>query len=330
MDISTKYLGMNLKSPLVASASPLTEDLKGLKKLEDAGAAAVVLPSIFEEQLRAEQHDLHFYTTQGTYSYAESLTYFPEYDQYRFISDNYLELIRKAKESLSIPIIGSINGATLGGWTEFAKKIEEAGADALELNIYFIPTDLNQSGESVENTYLEIIKAVKSATNLPVAVKLGPFFSNFANFAKRIEEAGANALVLFNRFYQPDVDLEKLEVHPSIHLSTSHANRLPMRWIAILKNKIKIDFAATSGIHTSDDVIKMLLVGANVTMLCSALLKNGVFYLLQLEKELIEWMEEHEYESVQQMIGIMSQENTPNPSEYERVQYVKAISTYKI
>ncbi|MGB9771093.1 MAG: dihydroorotate dehydrogenase-like protein [Candidatus Kapaibacteriota bacterium] len=330
MDISTKYLGMNLKSPLVASASPLTEDLKGLKKLEDAGAAAVVLPSIFEEQLRAEQHDLHFYTTQGTYSYAESLTYFPEYDQYRFISDNYLELIRKAKESLSIPIIGSINGATLGGWTEFAKKIEEAGADALELNIYFIPTDLNQSGESVENTYLEIIKAVKSATNLPVAVKLGPFFSNFANFAKRIEEAGANALVLFNRFYQPDVDLEKLEVHPSIHLSTSHANRLPMRWIAILKNKIKIDFAATSGIHTSDDVIKMLLVGANVTMLCSALLKNGVFYLLQLEKELIEWMKEHEYESVQQMIGIMSQENTPNPSEYERVQYVKAISTYKI
>lgn len=330
MDITTRYLGMTLKSPFVASASPLTEDLKNLKKLEDAGAAAVVLPSIFEEQLRTEQHDLHFYTTQGTYSYAESLTYFPEFDQYRFVTDNYLELIRKAKENLSIPVIASLNGATIGGWTEFARRIEEAGADALELNIYFIPTDLNQSGETVENTYLEIIKSVRSAVKIPVAVKLSPFFSNFANFAKKIETTGANALVLFNRFYQPDVDLDNLEVRPSIHLSTSHANRLPMRWIAILKHKINMDFAATSGIHTSDDVVKMLLVGANVTMLCSALLKNGVFYLLQLEKELIEWMEEHEYESVQQMIGVMSQAKTPNPSEYERVQYVKAISTYKV
>lgn len=330
MDLTTKYLGLTLKSPLVASASPLTEDLKGIKKLEEAGAAAVVLPSIFEEQLRSEQHELHFYTTQGTYTYAESLTYFPEMDEYRFVTDNYLELIRKAKESVSIPIIASLNGATLGGWVDFAKKIEQAGADALELNIYFIPTDTEQSGESVENTYIEIIKSVRSVVNLPIAVKLSPFFSNFANFAKKVEQTGANALVLFNRFYQPDVDLENLEVRPSIHLSTSHANRLPMRWIAILKNKVKLDFAATSGIHTSDDVIKMLLVGANVTMLCSALLKNGVFYLLQLEKELLEWMEEHEYSSIQQMIGVMSQDKTPNPSEYERVQYIKAISTYKV
>jgi dihydroorotate dehydrogenase (fumarate) len=330
MDITTKYLGLTLKSPLVASASPLTEELKNIKKLEDAGAAAVVLPSIFEEQLRQEQHDLHYFTTQGTYSFAESLTYFPEMDEYRFASDNYLELIRKAKEAVSIPIIGSINGVTLGGWIGFAKKIEQAGADAIELNIYFIPTDIEQPGEAVENTYIEIIKAVKSSVNIPIAVKLSPFFSNFANFAKKVEATGANALVLFNRFYQPDVDLEHLEVRPSIHLSTSHANRLPMRWIAILKNKIKMDFAATSGIHSSDDVIKMLLVGANVTMLCSALLKNGIYYLLQLEKELKEWMEEHEYSSVQQMIGVMSQETTPNPSEYERVQYIKAISTYKL
>jgi len=330
MDITTKYLGLTLKSPLVASASPLTEELKNIKKLEDAGAAAVVLPSIFEEQLRQEQHDLHYFTTQGTYSFAESLTYFPEMDEYRFASDNYLELIRKAKEAVSIPIIGSINGVTLGGWIDFAKKIEQAGADAIELNIYFIPTDIEQPGEAVENTYIEIIKAVKSSVNIPIAVKLSPFFSNFANFAKKVEATGANALVLFNRFYQPDVDLEHLEVRPSIHLSTSHANRLPMRWIAILKNKIKMDFAATSGIHSSDDVIKMLLVGANVTMLCSALLKNGIYYLLQLEKELKEWMEEHEYSSVQQMIGVMSQETTPNPSEYERVQYIKAISTYKL
>lgn len=330
MDITTEYLGMNLKSPLVASASPLTEELKGIKKLEEAGASAVVLPSIFEEQLRSEQHDLHFFTTQGTYSYAESLTYFPDFDEFRFVSDNYLELIRQAKESVSIPIIASLNGATLGGWIDFAKKIEQAGADALELNIYFIPTDLDQLGETVENTYIEIIKAVKSSVNIPVAVKLSPFFSNFANFAKKVEKTGANALVLFNRFYQPDVDLEHFEVRPSINLSTSHANRLPMRWIAILKNKVNMDLAASSGIHTSDDVIKMLLVGANVTMLCSALLKNGVFYLLQLEKELKEWMEEHEYNSLQQMIGVMSQEKTPNPSEYERVQYVKALSTYKL
>ncbi len=330
MELTTNYMGLSLKSPLVASASPLTEDLKGIKKLEDAGAAAVVLPSIFEEQLRSEQKDLFYHTTQGTYSYYESLTYFPEMDEYRFVTEQYLELIRKAKESVSIPIIASLNGATSGGWVEFAKKIEQAGADALELNIYFIPTDPDETSEEVESSYLEIVEAVRATVKIPLAVKLSPFFSNFANFAKKVEQAGANALVLFNRFYQPDIDLENLIVRPSIHLSTSHANRLPMRWIAILKNKVNLDFAATSGIHTSDDVIKMLLVGANVTMLCSALLKNGVYYLLQLEREIVEWMQEHQYDSVKQMIGVMSQEKTPNPSEYERVQYIKAISSYKI
>lgn len=329
MDLTTNYLGLKLKSPLVASSSPLTESIKNIKKLEEAGAAAIVLPSLFEEQIRTEQLDMYHHTTQGTYSYAESLTYFPEVGEYRFGSEQYLDLINKAKETVSIPIIASLNGASEGGWTEFAKRIEEAGADALELNIYFIPTDMTQPGSQVEKVYLDILTAVKSVVKIPVAVKLSPYFSNFANFAYQIVERGANALVLFNRFYQPDIDLDQLEVRPSVHLSTSHANRLPMRWIAILKHRLNVDFAASSGIHTSDDVIKMLLVGANVTMLCSALLKNGVFYLLQLEKELIEWMQEHEYESVTQMLGVMSQEKASNPSEYERAQYVKAISSYK-
>lgn len=330
MDLSTTYLGLKLRTPLVASASPLTEDIRNLKKLQEAGVSAVVLPSLFEEQIRAEQLETFERTTDGTYSYAESLTYFPNLKEFRFISDKYLDLIRLSKDTLTIPVIASLNGITKGGWIEFAKKMEEAGADAIELNIYFIPTDTDKSGNEIEEMYLEVIKAVRDEVKIPLAVKLSPFFSNFANFAKKLSDIKVNGLVLFNRFYQPDIDLENLVVRPSIHLSTSHANRLPMRWIAILKNRINIDFAASSGIHTSDDVIKMLLVGANVTMLCSALLKNGIFYLLQLEKELSEWMQEHEYTSLSQIIGTMSQEKVPHPSEYERALYIKAISSYKI
>ncbi|MGQ9819266.1 MAG: dihydroorotate dehydrogenase-like protein [Candidatus Kapaibacteriales bacterium] len=330
MDLSTTYLGLKLRTPLVASASPLTEDIKNLKKLQEAGVSAVVLPSLFEEQIRAEQLETFERTTEGTYSFAESLTYFPNLDEFRFLSDKYLDLIRLAKDTLSIPVIASLNGITKGGWVEFAKKIEDAGADAIELNTYFIPTNIEISGEQVEQMYLDVIKGVKEEVKIPLSVKLSPFFSNFANFAKRLADLKVNGLVLFNRFYQPDIDLENLAVRPSIHLSTSHANRLPMRWIAILKHQINIDFAASSGIHTSDDIIKMLLVGANVTMLCSALLKNGIFYLLQLEKEISEWMQEHEYTSIAQIIGTMSQEKVPHPSEYERALYVKAISSYKI
>lgn len=330
MDLSTTYLGLKLRTPLVASASPLTENIKNLKKLQEASVSAVVLPSLFEEQIRAEQFETFEKTTEGTYSFAESLTYFPNLDEFRFMSDKYLDLIRLSKDTLSIPVIGSLNGITKGGWVEFAKKMEEAGADAIELNTYFIPTDTDKSGNEIEEMYLDVIKAVRDEVKIPLAVKLSPFFSNLANFAKKLSDLKVNGLVLFNRFYQPDIELENLEIRPSIHLSTSHANRLPMRWIAILKPRINIDFAASSGIHTTDDVIKMLLVGANVTMLCSALLKNGVFYLLQLEKELSEWMQEHEYTNLSQIIGTMTQEKVPHPSEYERALYIKAISSYKI
>lgn len=330
MDLSTTYLGFKLRTPLVVSASPLTEDLRNLKKLQEAGASAVVLPSLFEEQIRAEQLETNERITQGTYSFAESLTYFPNFDEFRFATDKYLDLIRAAKDNLTIPVIASLNGVTKGGWVQYAKKMEEAGADAIELNIYFIPTDLTVSGEKVEEMYLEVIKAVREEVKIPLAVKLSPFFSNFANFVEKLSKLNVNGVVLFNRFYQPDIDLEKLEVRPSIHLSTSHANRLPMRWIAILKHRVNIDFGASSGIHTSDDVIKMLLVGAQITMLCSALLKNGIFYLLQLERELSEWMQEHEYSSVNQIIGTMSQIKVEHPSEYERALYIKAISSYKI
>ncbi len=329
MDITTKYMGMNLRSPIVVSASPLSEDVANIKKMEDAGAGAVVLYSLFEEQILLEQKEVFYHTTAGTYSFAEALTYFPEADEYRVGPDGYLDLIRKAKEAVNIPIIASLNGSTNGGWIDYAKKMQEAGADAIELNIYYIPTDMNLSSLDIENNYIEIVKHVKSAVSIPVAVKLSPFFTNMANLAKRIDEVGADALVLFNRFYQPDIDLDNLEVRPQIQLSHSSAARLPMRWIAILKGRIKADLAATSGIQSSDDVIKMLLSGANVTMMCSALLKNGIYHISQVEKEIIEWMTEKEYESVQQMQGSMSQQNVADPSAFERAQYMKALTNYR-
>jgi len=329
MDITTKYMGMNLRSPIVVSASPLSEDVANIKKMEDAGAAAVILYSLFEEQILLEQKEVFYHTTAGTYSFAEALTYFPEADEYRVGPDGYLDLIRKAKEAVNIPIIASLNGSTNGGWIDYAKKMQDAGADAIELNIYYIPTDMNLSSLEIENNYIEIVKHVKSAVSIPVAVKLSPFFTNMANLAKRIDDAGADALVLFNRFYQPDIDLDNLEVRPQIQLSHSSAARLPMRWIAILKGRIKADLAATSGIQSSDDVIKMLLSGANVTMMCSALLKNGIYHISQVEKEIIEWMTEKEYESVQQMQGSMSQQNVADPSAFERAQYMKALTNYR-
>lgn len=329
MDITTKYMGMNLRSPIVVSASPLSEDVGNIKKMEDAGAGAVVLYSLFEEQILLEQKEVFYHTTAGTYSFAEALTYFPEADEYKVGPDGYLDLIRKAKESVNIPIIASLNGSTNGGWIDYAKKMQEAGADAIELNIYYIPTDMNLSSLDIENNYIEIIKHVKTAVSIPVAVKLSPFFTNMANIAKRIVDVGANALVLFNRFYQPDIDLDNLEVKPQIQLSHSSAARLPMRWIAILKGRIKADLAATSGIQSSDDVIKMLLSGANVTMMCSALFKNGIYHISQVEKEIIEWMTEKEYESVQQMQGSMSQQNVADPSAFERAQYMKALTNYR-
>jgi dihydroorotate dehydrogenase (fumarate) len=330
MDLSTKYLGQTLKSPLIASASPLSEDINNIRKMEDAGIGAVVLYSLFEEQLRLEQEEYNFVTSQGTDAFAESLSYFPDIHDYKLGPELYLEHISKTKAAVDIPVIASLNGSTLGGWTSYAKEMEKAGADALELNIYYIPTDMELSGAEVEKQYLEIVKSVKSAINIPVALKLSPFFSNFSNMAKQFDEAGVDALVLFNRFYQPDIDLDIYEVTPNLLLSQSSAMRLPMRWIAILKDRIKADLAATSGIHTGTDVIKMLLVGANATMLCSSLLKHGINHIRNIEDHMKEWMHEREYESVEQLQGSMSQKKTADPTNFERAQYMKAITKYQL
>ncbi len=329
MNLNTSYLGLQLKSPLVVSASPLSEEISNIKRMEDSGASAVVLYSLFEEQIRHEEKELHHHLTQGTESFAEAVTYFPEPSEFHVGPKDYLTHIRNAKEAVDIPIIASINGSDVGDWINHAKLMEEAGADAIELNIYSIPTDLETSSSDVERNYINILKCLKSSVNVPVAIKLSPYFSNLANFATQIVEAGANGLVLFNRFYQPDIDLEELEVVPNVVLSTSHARRLPLRWIAILYNRIKADLAATSGIHQASDVLKMLMAGANVTMLCSALLRNGIDHIKYIEQEMKEWMESHEYESVKQMQGSMSQKNIADPSAFERAQYMKALRGYK-
>jgi dihydroorotate dehydrogenase (fumarate) len=328
MNLATNYLGLKLKSPLVVSASPLSEDLDNIKRMEDAGAAAVVLYSLFEEQLRQDRLELHKNLQQGTDSFAEALSYFPEPNDFHLGPEEYLKHISAAKKATRIPIIASLNGSSAGGWTEYAQKIQQAGADALELNIYYIPTDMNLTGTEVEMTYLEILKSVKSKVTIPVSVKLSPFFSNFANMAKRLDTAGANGLVLFNRFYQPDIDLETLEVKPNILLSTPMAARVPLRWIALLHGNLKASLAATSGIHRASDALKMLMAGADVTMLCSVLLRHGIPQISMIERDMAVWMEEHEYESVQQLKGSLSQKKCAEPTAFERAQYMKALTGY--
>ncbi len=331
MDLRTTYLNMTLRTPLVVSAcGPLSEDIDNIKRLEDAGASAVVLYSLFEEQLRQERHELEHHLTAGTESFPEALSYFPEPVQFTLGPEEYLKHVARAKETVDIPIIASLNGSTAGGWTDFAHKLQQAGADALELNIYYIPSGVRLSGAEVEKTYVDIVKAVKGVVSIPVAVKLSPFFSNMANMAKQLDDAGADALVLFNRFYQPDIDLEELEVKPSVILSTPHALRLPMRWIAILFGRVDADLAATSGIHHAPDVLKMLMAGADVTMLCSTLLARGIEHIRVIENEMGVWMEEHWYESVRQLKGSLSQMRCPDPSAFERAQYMRALTTYKL
>jgi dihydroorotate dehydrogenase (fumarate) len=327
IDLSTTYLSLKLRTPLVASASPLSQEIDGIRRLEDAGASAVVLYSLFEEQLRQESFELEHHLEEGTNSFAEAASFFPQPDEFRMGPEGYLDHIRRAKLAVSAPIIASLNCTTAGGWIEYAKLIQQAGADALECNIYSIPTDLELDSATVEQQYLDIVKAVKAEVTIPVAVKISPFFSNMANMAKRFDEAGANGLVLFNRFYQPDVNLDELEIQPSVLLSTPQALRLPLTWIGILYGRIRANLAATSGVHGAEDVVKLLMVGADVTMLCSALLRNGVGYLQQIEEGLLEWMEKHEYESVEQMKGSMSQIRCPNPSAFERAQYMKAVKS---
>ncbi|HKN32154.1 MAG TPA: dihydroorotate dehydrogenase-like protein [Terriglobales bacterium] len=329
IDLSTTYLGLKLQTPLVSSASPLTQELSNIRRLEDAGASAIVLSSLFEEQIRLESQEMDHHLSAMTESFAEALTFFPQAGEFYLGPEEYLKHIQKAKAAVDVPVIASLNGATLGGWTRYARQIEQAGADALECNIYYIPTDTDVSGAVVEQTYIDILRAVKSSVSIPVAVKLSPFFSNMANMAKRLEQGGANGLVLFNRFYQPDIDLDELEIKPNVLLSTPQALRLPLTWIGILFGRVKMSLAATSGIHSAEDVLKMLMVGADVTMLCSALFRNGIHYLTEVRRDLVRWMEDHEYESVHQMRGSMSQLRCSDPSAFERAQYMRAIKSYQ-
>jgi dihydroorotate dehydrogenase (fumarate) len=330
MDLSTTYLGMKLKNPVVVSASPLSRSMESIRRVEDAGAAAIVMHSLFEEQITHDEESHEHYKTVGTESYAEALTYFPDTGDYHFGPEEYLELLAKASSRLEIPVIASLNGVTPGGWTLYAKEMEEAGASALELNVYFIPTDGAVAGVEVENRYADLLKQVRSAVKIPVAVKLSPFFSSIPNVAQRLVRDGADGLVLFNRFYQPDIDLEELDVQPGVGLSDSYANRLPMRWIGILHGKVKASLAATSGIHTAEDVLKLTMVGADVTMMCSALLMHGPDHIGKVLKNVEHWMKEHEYESIEQMKGSLSHKSIADPSAYERANYMKALNRYKL
>ena len=330
MNLSTTYLGMKLKNPIVASASPLSRSMESMHRLEDAGASAIVMHSLFEEQITHETDELDHYKTYGTESFAEALSYFPDTGDYHLGPEEYLELVAKAANKLEIPIIASLNGVTPGGWTNYAKKMVEAGASALELNVYYIPTDGTLSGVEVENRYADMVKQMRSTVKIPLSIKLSPFFSSIPNIAQRLVREGADGLVLFNRFYQPDIDLEELNVKPGVELSDSYANRLPMRWIGILYGKLKASLAATSGIHTAEDVLKLAMVGADVTMMCSALLMHGPEHIGKVLKDVERWMNEHEYESIEQMKGSLSHKSIADPSAYERANYMKALNRYEL
>jgi dihydroorotate dehydrogenase (fumarate) len=328
MKLATTYLGFKLRTPLVPSASPLSEDLDNIKRMEDAGASAVVFHSLFEEQLRPGSHPLRRASGNGGEFSRDAVTDFSDEPDFKVDPEAYVDNIAKAKEAVRIPIVGSLNGSTFGGWQRYARQIEQAGADALELNIYNVPTDPDRTAEEIETDYLTIVASIKALLKIPVAVKISPFFTNLSSFARRLDQNGVNALVLFNRFYQPDIELETLEVSPNLLLSTPMAMRLPMRWIALLYGRIGANLAATSGIHHGVDALKMLMAGADVTMLCSVLLRRGIEHIRMIEREMQEWMEEHEYESVEQIKGIMSQKNCSDPTVFERAQYMRALSTY--
>ena len=329
MDLTTTYMGLKLKNPLVPSAEPLSESVDKIKRLRDAGASAVVLFSLFEEQLRREDAVDAARLTAGMESFAESLTYFPAVEDYHVGPEQYLELIQKASRAVDIPIIGSLNGISDEGWIEYARKMQDAGAKGVELNIYHFASDPGVTGQQVEQLYLDVLQAVKSVVTVPVAVKLSPFFSSTANMARRLDEGRADALVLFNRFYQPDFDLESMSALPALNLSTPEDIRLPLRWIAILRGRLKASLAATSGVHSATEVVKYLLAGADVVMTTSALLKRGIQHLSTLLTELQDWMEANEYSSVQQMKGAMSQRSVADPAAFERANYIKILERYK-
>ena len=329
VDLTTTYMGLSLKNPVVPSASPLSASLDNVKRMEDAGAAAVTLHSLFEEQVEFEAETLGHFLERGTESFAEALTYFPPLDEYRRQPDDYVEHIRQCKQAVDIPIIASLNGVSPGGWTGYAKEFEEAGADAVELNVYYIPTNDSLMSYDVEDLYVKLLKEVKRRVSIPVAMKLSPYFSAMPHVASMLDAEGADALVLFNRFYQPDIDIEKLEVTPNLQLSTPVEMRLPMRWIAILYGRLDCSMALTSGIHSAEDVIKAVMVGADVANVCSVLLKRGIGKIDELLTGVTDWMEEHEYESVEQMKGSMSHKSVPEPAAFERANYMKVLNSYR-
>jgi dihydroorotate dehydrogenase (fumarate) len=328
VDLTTTYLGMKLKNPVVASASPLSQKADTAQELEKAGVSAIVMYSLFEEQIISESLKIHEDLLRGTEEYAEALSYIPEVGVYSIGPDSYLKQVEKLKKAVSIPVIGSLNGVTTGGWIEYAQKIQDAGADALELNIYDVSTDPAINSTELEQRYITLIKDIRKSVKIPLAVKLSPFFTAIPNFARSLVDCGVNGLVLFNRFYQPDFDLEALEVVPNLVLSNSNELRLPLRWIAILYKRVKIDFALTSGVHTPEDVLKAMMAGANVTMIASEFLINGIGRATQILAGLSSWMEEHEYTSIKQMRGSMSQQSVVQPAAFERANYMKVLSSY--
>lgn len=328
VDLSTKYLGLTLKNPIVASPSPLSEKVAKVVKLEEAGAAAVVMYSLFEEQIIQESLELDHFLTRGTNTYAEALDYFPDLNNYKLAPEAYVEQVRSIKQAVGIPVIGSLNGISTGGWIHYAQKIEDAGADALELNIYYLPTDVDLSASEVEDNYVRLVSDLRNKVKFPIAVKLSPFFTALPHFASRLVEAGADGLVLFNRFYQPDFDLEALEVVPHLVLSNSNELRLPLRWIAILYGKLKADLALTSGVHTAEDAIKALMAGASVAMTTSAVLQQGPSVISKMLTDMEAWMVEHKYDSVSQMQGSMSQGAVGEPAAFERANYMKVLNSF--
>ncbi len=329
MDLSTRYMGFDLKNPIVPSASPLPKDIGNIRKMEDAGAAAITMYSLFEEQIEFEAAQLSHFLDYGAESFAEALSYFPDPYEYNLGPDEYLEHISKAKAAVDIPVIASLNGVSDGGWIDYASKIQQAGADALEINLYFIPTKMDLTCGEVESIYLDVLQNVKQHVTIPVAMKLSPFFSALPRMAHQLDAAGVDALVLFNRFYQPDLDIEALSVGPHLVLSDSDELRLPLRWIALLHGHVNASLALTTGIHTAEDVIKAMMAGANVANVCSALLKNGIGHISTLLEGVTQWMEEHEYESIQEMQGSLSQRSVAEPAAFERANYMKTLQSYK-
>jgi len=329
MDLRSTYMGMELKHPIIASSSPLSERLENIKQMEDAGAAAVVMFSLFEEQIKHENAAIEHLITSGTESFAESLSYFPAFEDYQTGPEEYLNLLRQAAEAVDIPVIGSLNGITNEGWVDTARMMQDAGARGIELNAFYIPAHLYMTGREVEERYLEVLKAVKESVTIPVALKLSPFFSAMGNMARQFDEAGADALVLFNRFYQPDFNLDKLEVVPNLELSTAAEIRLPLLWIAVLHGRINASLAATRGVHSHTDAIKYLLAGADAVMTTSGMLRHGIAFLTTLVDGLRAWMEDNGYESVEQLKGSMSQRNCLDPDAFERANYIKILESYR-